>query len=94
MIGHTKTYGNREIIAPTRSIKTVYTTALKASDQTFKSISYPHNPTQLKMMYLHLSVQDRCRKDFTGKRFARSFWKFWMHGAVRTKLETIIGSRL
>ena len=75
MIGHTKTYGNIEIIAPNTSMKTVYIIILKVSDQTFKTISYPHNPPQLKMMYLHLSGQDRCRKDFTGKRFARSFWK-------------------
>lgn len=50
MIGHTKTYENREIIAPNIPMKTVYTTILKASDQTFKSNSYPHNPPQLKMM--------------------------------------------
>ena len=45
------THGNREIIAPNRSMKTVYSTILKASDQTFVSISYPQNPPQIKMIH-------------------------------------------
>ena len=66
MIDRTKTYGNREIIAPNISMKTVYTTILKASDQTFMSISYSHYLPQIKIMYLHLSDEDLCRKDFAG----------------------------